>query len=55
MAGSVLVPVNVVAKRLVQNTTVPALEGAAFNRDVTLEAGIHLHWALPDALVRAKV
>jgi hypothetical protein len=51
--ASLLVPVSVVAKIVKTKTAVPSLTGAPFNTDLTLEAGIHVHWALPDALTNA--
>ena len=56
MANSLLIPVSVSAKVIKRATTVPVLAGGApFNRGATLEAGIHVHWALPDALTRTKM
>lgn len=53
--STLLYPMTVSAKVITQKTSVPSLTGAPFNRDATLEAGIHLHWALPDALTAATV
>jgi hypothetical protein len=55
MAVSLLVPIAVTAKVVKADTPVPALGGKPFNRDSKLEAGVHVHWALPDALTRATV
>ena len=55
MAGSLVVPMTVSAKVLKTPVKVPRLSGGLFNLDQTLEAGIHVHWALPDALTRGKV
>jgi hypothetical protein len=52
--SSLLIPVSVVAKIIKAKTAVPSLSGAPFNTDLSLEAGIHVHWALPDALTRAR-
>lgn len=54
MSLSILVPVHVEAKVVAQATPVPSLGGGAFNLDATLEPGVHVHWALPDALTRAR-
>ena len=54
MASSLLVPMHLEAKVLLAPTPVPALDGGPFNEDAVLEPGIHLHWALPDALTRAR-
>src|ERR1700753_4001818 len=55
MANTLLYPITVSAKVVRSAAKVPSLRGAAFNRDATLEAGIHVHWALPDALTAATV
>ena len=55
MASSLLIPIGLCAKVVKQQNKVPALGGKPFNRDAMLEKGIHLHWALPDALARAKL
>lgn len=55
MPAPLLYPVHVSAKVIKQATTVPRLDGAPFNRDLTLEPGIHVHWALPDVLTRAQM
>lgn len=55
MADSSLAPLKVSAKILRSKVRVPALGGAPFNRDAELEPGIHVHWALPDRLTRAKL
>jgi hypothetical protein len=52
--ASLLVPVGVVAKIIKTKTAVPSLSGAPFNTDLALEVGIHVHWALPDALTNAQ-
>jgi hypothetical protein len=56
MAISLLVPMSVTAKVITgtKNVAVPTLTGAPFNRDAALEPGIHVHWALPDALTSAR-
>jgi hypothetical protein len=51
---SLLVPVSVAAKIIKAKTAVPSPGGAPFNTDLSLEPGIHVHWALPDALARAR-
>jgi hypothetical protein len=56
MANSLLIPLSVTAKVIQRETTVPVLAGGApFNRGAKLEAGIHIHWALPDALTKSKL
>lgn len=55
MAGSQIIPLHVSAKVLNDSVTAPTLAGQPFNREHTLEKGIHVHWALPDALTRARV
>src|SRR5262245_54880811 len=55
MAGSALEAIHVSAKVVLSETAVPALGGAPFNRDDKLQKGIHVHWALPDALTRATL
>jgi hypothetical protein len=52
--ASLLVPISVVAKIIKTKTAVPSLAGAPFNTDLSLEVGVHVHWALPDALTRAQ-
>lgn len=54
MSVSILVPMQVEAKVVSEPTPVPALTGAPFNEEGLLEPGVHLHWALPDALTRAR-
>lgn len=54
MPLSILVPVHVEAKIVSQTTKVASLTGAPFNEDAALETGVHLHWALPDALTRVR-
>lgn len=54
MSVSILVPMHVEAKVVSEPTPVPALTGAPFNEEGLLEPGVHLHWALPDALTRAR-
>ena len=49
-----LVPVHLSVKSIDAPLSVPALGGAAFQDGATLEPGLHLHWALPDALTRAR-
>src|SRR5678815_1982732 len=55
MATSLVIPLSLSAKVIKRSTPVPVLGGNPFNRDAELEAGIHLHWALPDALTRARM
>ena len=55
MSRSLLDPLTVSAKVIRTETKVPALSGAAFNREAVLEKGIHVHWALPDNLTRATL
>jgi hypothetical protein len=62
MAESLLVPCSVVAKVVKNDTRVPKLTPTSpqervdpFNRLAMLEAGIHIHWALPDALTSARL
>src|ERR1700761_2812357 len=55
MANTLLYHITVSAKVVRSAAKVPSLHGAPFNRDATLEAGIHVHWALPDALTAATV
>jgi hypothetical protein len=54
MASSLLVPISVTAKLIATETQVPALDADPFSRGDSLEPGIHLHWALPDAHTRAR-
>ena len=51
---SLLVPITLAAKIVKTPTPAPSLSGAPFNTALSLEAGIHVHWALPDALTRAR-
>jgi hypothetical protein len=53
--ASSLNAIHVSAKVVRDQTAVPSLPGAVFNRDAVLEKGIHVHWALPDSLTRAKL
>ena len=55
MPVSLLVPVSVSAKVINGEKAVPSLGGTPFNLDAKLESGVHVHWALPDALTRARV
>lgn len=55
MGKALLVPMNVTAKVVRQQTVVPTLEADPFNRTATLEPGVHLHWALPDALTSGRI
>lgn len=55
MAGALLVPVSVTAKVLNQPAKASKLGGLPFNEEVDLESGVHVHWALPDALTRARL
>ena len=55
MATSLLYPLHVSAKILRAEQPVPVLDGAPFNREALLEKGIHLHWALPDALTASHL
>jgi hypothetical protein len=52
--ASLLVPVSLAARLVKTKTPVPSISGAPFNTDLMLEPGIHIHWALPDALTTAK-
>jgi hypothetical protein len=52
--SKLLIPIHLDAKVVVAPQAVPALDGPAFNQTSQLEAGVHLHWALPDALARAR-
>jgi len=52
--SSLLIPVSVAAKYVKTETGVPSLSGQPFNSDAKLEVGMHVNWALPDALTRAK-
>jgi len=54
VASSLLVPMHLEAKVVLEPTAVPSLQADPFNQDSVLEPGIHLHWALPDALTRAR-
>src|SRR5690606_14273366 len=54
MPQSLLVPMHLEAKVLTAAVNVPRLDGDPFNEEDMLEKGIHLHWALPDALTRAR-
>jgi hypothetical protein len=55
MSNALLYPITVSAKVVTSPAKVPSLSGDAFNRDAALEAGIHLHWALPDALTASTI
>ena len=58
MAGSLLIPMSVSARYVHEQTAISELrEGydGAFDLDGSLAAGVHLHWALPDALTSAQV
>jgi len=55
MSGSLLIPCDVSAKVIQQPTNVSSLAGQPFADDAVLEPGVHLHWALPDALTRATI
>ena len=55
MSNALLYPITVSAKVVKSPVKVPTLGGDAFNRDAALEAGIHLHWALPDALTASTI
>ena len=50
---SLLVPISVAVRQITNTTAVPSVTGAPFHNDLTLESGIHVHWALPDALTRS--
>ena len=52
--SALLVPVHLAARVLTSAQSVPALSGSPFGGEVTLKPGVHLHWALPDALTRAR-
>ncbi|MCV7221233.1 hypothetical protein [Mycolicibacterium elephantis] len=47
------IPIDVAARVVRATTTVPMLGDLPFTATGELEPGIHLHWALPDALVKA--
>ncbi|MDA4107832.1 hypothetical protein [Mycolicibacterium holsaticum] len=47
------VPIDVAARVVGAATTVPLLSDPPFTATGVLERGIHLHWALPDALAKA--
>lgn len=55
MPGSILIPCDVSAKVILQTTNVSSLAGQPFANDAVLEPGVHLHWALPDALTGAQI
>jgi len=55
MASSLLVPISLTAKVIGDPLSVPALGGKPFNENASLESGVHVHWALPDALTRARL
>lgn len=52
--SKLLIPIHVDAKVIQGPTAVPSLDAPAFEQGAQLEPGIHLHWALPDALTRAR-
>ena len=47
------IPIDVAARVVGAATTVPMLGDAPFAASGKLEPGIHVHWALPDALAKA--
>lgn len=47
------IPIDVAARVVGAATTVPMLGDAPFAASGKLELGIHVHWALPDALAKA--
>ncbi|MEZ6060142.1 MAG: hypothetical protein R3C19_07270 [Planctomycetaceae bacterium] len=49
-----LMPMDVAARVVKSPVTVPLLSDEPFAASGTLESGIHVHWALPDALTRPK-
>ncbi len=51
--SSLLVPIGLAARLVKTATPVPSITGAPFNTALTLEPGIHIQWALPDALTNA--
>ena len=55
MSKTLLYPMTVSAKILKAPLNVPALKGEPFKKDATLEAGVHVHWALPDSLTASKL
>lgn len=55
MSGSILIPCDLSAKVILQTTSVSSLAGQPFANDAVLEPGVHLHWALPDALTGARI
>ena len=50
---SKLIPMDVAARVVNAQTSVPRLSDAPFAATGVLEKGIHVHWALPDGLTRA--
>lgn len=52
--STLLVPVQLDALVLTSSMPVPALQGAPFATESTLQPGVHLSWALPDALTRVR-
>lgn len=48
------IPIDVAARTVDRDTAVPLLTDAPFQTSGVLEPGIHVHWALPDALVKAE-
>lgn len=52
--AKLLVPMDIQAKVLDAELAVPALDAEPFADAAVLEPGVHLHWALPDALTRAR-
>ena len=48
------IPLDVAARSAGAQATVPLLADAPFAASGVLEPGIHLHWALPDELVKAQ-
>ena len=47
------ISIDVAARVLGAATSVPLLSDAPFTATGVLEKGIHVHWALPDALAKA--
>ena len=50
-----LIPMDVAARVVNADTKVPQLTDKPFEASGTLEKGIHIHWALPDSLTRARL
>ena len=55
MARSLLIPCSVSAKVVTSPVQVSSLASQPFQKDAVLEVGVHVHWALPDALTSAAI